>query len=121
MYLGPHQSSSGKRLASRRLTIMRMLDDQPAGAPMGVCDQSSARIRSPISPPPRRKSNPAACVAPRVGATRSVMVDGPVGERFVTRNSGRLLHPEGSVGVLVCKAPIPSVYLDRFSAASFGR
>ena len=88
---------------------------------MGVCDQSSARIRSPISPPPRRKSSPAACVAPRDGAARSVMSDVPVWIRFMTRTSGRLLHPGGSVGVLVCKAPSPwGTQVDSL-AASLGR
>src|ERR1700685_3520276 len=54
-YCGPHHSSSGKRLASRNRTITRSVGDQPPGAPNTVSDQSSERIRSPISPPPSRK------------------------------------------------------------------
>ena len=95
MYLGPHQSNSGKRLASRRLTIMRMLGDQSEGGPMGVCDQSSARIRSPISPPPRRKSSPAACVAPRDGAARSVMSRWPGLETVHDANVGEIASSWG--------------------------
>src|SRR5579864_395653 len=58
MYWGPHHRSIGKRLASSRLTIMRRLTDQVSGVPSGVPDQSSARMCSPISPPPARKSRP---------------------------------------------------------------
>src|SRR6185312_8575175 len=56
MYSGPHQSSSGKRLASRKLTIIFKLGDQLSGGPSAVLDQSCARMSAPISPPPARKS-----------------------------------------------------------------
>src|ERR1043166_9480156 len=48
---GPHQSSCGNRLVTTKPTIIRRLGDQVSMGPIGVCDQSLARIRSPISPP----------------------------------------------------------------------
>src|SRR6187551_2409580 len=58
MNSGPHQSSRGNRLASMKPTIMRSAGDQVSIGPIGVLDQSNARMRSPISPPPA--SHPAA-------------------------------------------------------------
>src|SRR6516225_9789138 len=55
-YSGPHHSSSGNRLASRKVTIMRRLGDHRPTGPSGVRVQSVARIRAPISPPPARNS-----------------------------------------------------------------
>src|SRR5215467_13363789 len=51
-YRGPHHSNQGKRLARRKRVIIRRAGDQVSGEPMEVVDQSKARIRSPISPPP---------------------------------------------------------------------
>src|SRR5262245_38434368 len=56
-YSGPHHSSSGKRLASRKFTIMRRLWDQPLIGPMGVLAQSMERMRAPVSPPSTRKGS----------------------------------------------------------------
>src|SRR5580658_1923648 len=39
-----------------RITVRRLCG-QRDGAPSGVADQSCARMRAPISPPPARKSN----------------------------------------------------------------
>src|SRR5579862_4277336 len=50
MYRGPHQSSSGKRLASRKPTIIRSVGDQLSSGPIGVFAQSCVRISSTISP-----------------------------------------------------------------------
>src|SRR5215472_996760 len=38
------------------LTAVLRLCGQPATGPTGVVDQSKARVRSPISPPPARKA-----------------------------------------------------------------
>src|SRR5215467_10008374 len=54
MYSGPHHNSSGNRLASRKVTIMRRLGNYRPTGPSGVRVQSVARIRAPISPPPAR-------------------------------------------------------------------
>ena len=52
MNSGPHQSSRGNRLASMKPTIIRSAGDQESIGPIGVRDQSKARMRAPISPPP---------------------------------------------------------------------
>src|ERR1700758_1792601 len=49
MYWGPHHKSSGKRLASKKLTAIRRLCDQLSTRPSGVVAQSRERIRDPIS------------------------------------------------------------------------
>src|ERR1700759_962090 len=56
MYCGPHHRSSGNRLASRRVTIVRRVGDQLSTGPIGVLDQSNAPISAPISPPPARNA-----------------------------------------------------------------
>ena len=47
----------GKREPMQVLTAPRKLCGHDSTAPSGVVDQSSARMRSPISPPPARKEN----------------------------------------------------------------
>src|SRR5436190_4398049 len=54
----------GWPVLSMSLTAVRSDCGQAAGGPSGDADQSCARIKAPISPPPSRKSS-----APRVGAT----------------------------------------------------
>src|SRR5262245_36247537 len=56
-YCGPHHSSSGKRLASRKFTIMRRLWDHPLIGPIGVVAQSMERMRAPVSPPSTRNGS----------------------------------------------------------------
>src|SRR5690349_19025971 len=56
MYCGPHHRSSGNRLASRKLTIVRRVGDQLSTGPIGVLDQSNVPISAPISPPPARNA-----------------------------------------------------------------
>src|SRR6185437_7747868 len=49
MKSGPHHSSNGKRLGSRKRTIMRRLGDHVSTGPSGVAAQSVARISCAIS------------------------------------------------------------------------
>ena len=49
---------------SSMLSALRRLCGQPSTGPSGVFDQSSARMRSPISPPPARKSRLAGSESP---------------------------------------------------------
>jgi hypothetical protein len=44
----PHHNSSGKRLASKKLTAIRRLCDQLSTGPSGVVAQSSERMRDPF-------------------------------------------------------------------------
>src|SRR3954453_16627371 len=46
----------GWLVLSRMRTAVRRLCGQPSGDPIGVFDQSCARVSAPISPPPARKS-----------------------------------------------------------------
>src|SRR5262245_48361813 len=55
-YCGPHHNSHGKRLARRKRIIIRSAGDHVSGEPIAVFDQSKARMRSPISPPPMSHS-----------------------------------------------------------------
>src|SRR5579871_1918481 len=50
-----------------KLTIVSRLEDQPSIGPIGVVDQSIARIRSPISPPPCMKLEAAPDTSRRTG------------------------------------------------------
>src|SRR6185369_8792277 len=47
---GPHQSSWGKRLAKRKFSIVRSVEDQDSARPSGVSDQFAERMREAISP-----------------------------------------------------------------------
>ncbi len=49
-------TSIGKLEARQRLTVVRKLCGQVSIAPKGVADQSLERIKSPMMPPPVRKS-----------------------------------------------------------------
>src|SRR6185503_2119538 len=56
------------------LTVLRRLCGQVAGGPSAVLDQSSSRMRAPISPPPWRKV--------RLEVTSGVWCDGSRIDRF---------------------------------------
>ena len=58
MWVGPHQTNMGKREMRQMLTAISRLCGQLSTGPSDVLDQSNARMRSPISPPPARQSNP---------------------------------------------------------------
>src|SRR6516165_10832109 len=55
MRSGPHQTTIGKRDARQVAMAALSVSGQHAGGPSGECDQSWARIRAPILPPPSRK------------------------------------------------------------------
>ena len=60
----PHQTTIGWRDPRQMLTAVFRLCGHPAAGPKGVLDQSNARVRSPISPPPARNDRSAAsCMA----------------------------------------------------------
>ena len=51
----PHQMNMGNCEFKSMLTEARRLCGHWSGVPIGVCDQSNARVIAPISPPPCRK------------------------------------------------------------------
>src|SRR5689334_13422214 len=94
MYSGPHHKSRGNRLASNKLTIIRKLSDQPSTGPIGVADQSNARMRSPISPPSTRNGldallSPAVLAIPSSRQTMAEYSNSQLGNRF---QASRIYH-----------------------------
>src|SRR6516225_10002091 len=55
MRSGPHQTTIGKRDARQVATAALRVSGQPNGGPNGERDQSCARMRAPMLPPPSRK------------------------------------------------------------------
>src|SRR6185503_306074 len=97
--------------ASIMLSGLRKLCGQSPIGPSGVTDQSRARTRAPISPPPCSQSEPdVGAIATLTGRTRTLRPFGKRARRAVVRELARA--PQEMAGI------VPEIMIELVDAAA---